>query len=921
MKDPLLSLSASAGSGKTYRLVLRYLELLFLGENPSNILTLTFTKKAAKEMEEKIEKTLFLMSIGKCDSNIINYIESNYNIKVKDTISNIYQRYLEADTKIMTIDSFFQRILKNFCWYIGVMHDFEIKREDIEKIKLIMLENFESSYVNFDLLEFCYNEKISINEIVTICIFLDFYKESLSEDLFLKTQIQDIDNLKKEAMIYARNIQESYMSYKGKLCKALEFKDYDEMLNKGKTWLLKDFLNDYRDFSKVVFNSNDFVCLKDKIKEVFLNKESKYLRDIYTIFQVFLDSKLRYYRATNTLSFGGVASSVYELLLKQKIDKEFLYFRLDCNINHILIDEFQDTSLLQYEILEPLINEIKSGIGTKKFLRSFFYVGDVKQSIYRFRGGKPEIFDFASSRMKKEKLSDNYRSTNEVVSFVNDVFCNVLPNFTPQNAISNEAGYVCVRKCEDIKLGVYKSICTLLENGALESDIAILVFDNKSVVSLESFLKEKGLKLVIDTSERLISHNEVRALIESLKYLYFNNDIYLRAFYSLLGLEYSLDEFNNIDITKEPSNIIYKIMSKFEIGSLSAKRFLEYSLSFDTLDEILDDVESLDSEIVSSDLVGIRIMTIHKSKGLEFPHTIIMDKEGNKGVNTDKLLLSSKDGINIDRIYKKSKSTINNIRISLDSDYKNAIDNELKMELNDLKNQLYVAFTRAKRSMHIMLDKEKEDKDIGISILKLDEREIGDYKLCIQNSSTTKLQDEKRVILPNNKRILHDLGRQIDMQTIEKVDEDITNFNLESTLYGVAFHYCMEQKINNNIQDSILFEILKNQYGIYLKDSVINEIIESCNLSLKNEKFNEILHKGVVKCEIPFLSNGKQKRLDLLVIGDNEAFIVDYKSGAMNPKHIEQVQEYKHYVGEMLNYKIYGYIFYTKGNGKLVEVI
>ena len=121
-----------------------------------------------------------------------------------------------------------------------------------------------------------------------------------------------------------------------------------------------------------------------------------------------------------------------------------MYFRLDSTISHILIDEFQDTSVLQYEILKPMIDEIKSGEGAKRFLRSFFYVGDIKQSIYRFRGGNSELFKIAAQGMQEESLKINYRSAKNIVEFVNETFSNKIEGFVPQESNSKIKGFVQV---------------------------------------------------------------------------------------------------------------------------------------------------------------------------------------------------------------------------------------------------------------------------------------------------------------------------------------------------------------------------------------------------------------------------------------------------------------------------------------------
>ena len=363
MDSALLCLNASAGSGKTYRLVLRYLELLFLGAKPSEILTLTFTKKAAKEMEERIAKSIGEIYQHRNDRDYINKLEcisikdKNDFGKLQEKIHQIYHSFLKEDLKITTIDSFFQRILKSFCWYVGVEYDFEIQSDDREKIIEIFLTNLDNQQLQ-GILNLCIQRQLRIDSVISFCDFLDSLKEMLEKELFI---YPTKEGYKQQAMEYARRIQATYQDTKGEIHSALEFDDIESLFQKGKTWLTKERLQDYRGFSKIPFRDEDFMGLKEALVGVFVEDEAKYLENLYGIFVLYLKAKQEYYKQTNTLSFNAVTSKVYELLLQKQIDKNFLYFRLDSTISHILIDEFQDTSVLQYEILKPMIDEIKSG--------------------------------------------------------------------------------------------------------------------------------------------------------------------------------------------------------------------------------------------------------------------------------------------------------------------------------------------------------------------------------------------------------------------------------------------------------------------------------------------------------------------------------------------------------------------------------
>ncbi|EKB7883228.1 UvrD-helicase domain-containing protein, partial [Campylobacter jejuni] len=146
------------------------------------------------------------------------------------------------------------------------------------------------------------------------------------------------------------------------------------------------------------------------------------------------EAKNIFHKDKNTLNFQDVSKKVYELITSEF--KDMIYFRLDGFISHLLIDEFQDTSVIQYQILRPLIAELVSGEGVKKN-RTFFYVGDKKQSIYRFRKGKKELFDLLKqefSQIKSDNLNTNYRSKELLVDFVNETFKEKIKDYKEQFA-------------------------------------------------------------------------------------------------------------------------------------------------------------------------------------------------------------------------------------------------------------------------------------------------------------------------------------------------------------------------------------------------------------------------------------------------------------------------------------------------------
>ena len=259
MQYPLLSLSASAGSGKTYQLTRRYLDLLLQGAKPANILALTFTKKAAKEMEDRIILFIEELYHNKSNRDYISKIES-INIKneqewkdLEAKIDTLYHEVLHQDLKIITIDAFFQKILKSFCWYANVEYDFKLQEENLDAICELFLGQLQDDTFQA-MLDICFLERENLDSLLKLCIFLDTFKESLHPSLFKSLAPSSI-NYKANVMQYATLIKNTYYDTFGKIANCLQFNDFKSLLEKGKTWLTKARLQEYSEegFSKVPF--------------------------------------------------------------------------------------------------------------------------------------------------------------------------------------------------------------------------------------------------------------------------------------------------------------------------------------------------------------------------------------------------------------------------------------------------------------------------------------------------------------------------------------------------------------------------------------------------------------------------------------------------------------------------------------------
>jgi exodeoxyribonuclease V beta subunit len=354
----------------------------------------------------------------------------------------------------------------------------KLKEDDIETLSMKFLQSLDSKQFEA-LIDFSHYEKKKFNSIFDL--FKNLLEKNETIDI-LNIDAKLIDLQKDMVLQNAFKIKEAILNCSvasNSAIKAVDFEKFDDLF--GRTWLEKDSLSDYSYFKKCANETIEsyFSILKEQIAIYYKLRAGYSLSKLFELYLMFKDFKFSFNKNKNYLEFNDISNLVYELL-STKIDKEFLYFRLDSQFSHILMDEFQDTSLLQYKILEPLIKEILSGDENK--FKTFFYVGDTKQSIYRFRGGKRELFDYVANTNKLlevEVLNTNYRSCENIISYVNSLFLK-LSNYEyfEQESIAKD-GYIEVIEDsafdEDEKfVNVASKIAALLQEGVNSNDIAIL---------------------------------------------------------------------------------------------------------------------------------------------------------------------------------------------------------------------------------------------------------------------------------------------------------------------------------------------------------------------------------------------------------------------------------------------------------------
>ncbi len=899
---PFHAYEASAGAGKTFSLVVRYLSLLFMGEDADKIMALTFTNKAANEMQERIIETLmqFETRDERFEVARVTGIDVETLLGLRQAV---LEQFLKSDAKVMTIDKFFAKILRKFSLHAGLMPTFSTFASQHElKVMARFLTLASVKGKEKDLIALSTMASKRLSDIFSLLNELYGKRKELQNQNFQKQDYLTLENeimenfSRLQTMVYASNMSDGAK-------KTMNCESVDDILSKA--WVEKESLEYWQYKKGFVADMDERLHSIQLLLPAYMKaKEAHFFHALFGLLDIYEEAKMMVAKEDGELSFDDITNLVY-MLLKERVDSEFLYFRLDAKISHVLLDEFQDTSVVQFEILKPIIDEIAAGKGMSE-RNSLFVVGDVKQSIYRFRGGTKELFYYVTDKygVTVDDLLTNYRSDANVVNFVNQVFDDKIKNYKPQ-LVREKAGegYVEVINNEEVLEGVSEKVLDLIEKGENPDNIAILTQTNKDGTAVEALLREAGIDVVTETTSLLINQKNIRALIEFLKYSYFGENIYARNFFALLELEVGELKPCNIN-SNDLAGELLKTIEHYGLfdGDLNLLLFLQLLSNYSDIEQFLFEYERMDATAAQADLHGVRVLTVHKSKGLEFNNVIVMDRLGRAKSDTSTIIYQY-DGITLQNIYLRTKK-----RSSFDLAYAKAIEDEERLSHEDAMHALYVAFTRAQKRLYI-IQKEKGSKFEG---LDLEVQTWGEEKIE-KNDVVVKEEVPSLVFASRN------YGKQSELIKEEGEADEKDQHAIE---FGLALHYTLEMMARfeeGAIDDAI--SATMNRHGAYLSEADFVSIRKRVSLLLGDEKFNS-LSSGVITKERAISFKGELRYIDLLVEQEDGWVIMDYKSAkSHSEQYHKQVGFYKQAIAGITKAKVSGYLVYMLEEGcEIVEV-
>lgn len=1022
---------ASAGSGKTYTLAKEYLKILLrstTNDAYKKILAITFTNKAVEEMKSRIVSSLHEFSKDEPSEKAIDFMmdiakdiklsRATIKDKSKSIIRNIIHNYAAFD--ISTIDKFTHKVIRAFAFDLGLPMTFEVTLEDKailqEAIDRIIAKAGNDKVLTKVLVDFSLSKTDDdkswdiTKELLDVGGLLS--KESNRNELMSLNSlgIEDFLEIKKALEAAIAKLQEQIRNKANSFFSFVEDGGYDlKSFSRGSfpNHLQKMLLGDFNIEHKFTTTDSIKINKTAKDKEALESSAPFFLSLVTSIYE--LHGQMALYEdfmknivplsLLNSISNeiaviqeeqNSISISEFNAIIYNEIQNQpapFIYERLGERYRHFFIDEFQDTSEMQWHNLIPLIDNALSGEDEFGVSGSLMLVGDPKQSIYRWRGGKAEQFidlsklgpdhnPFSNPDKEVIRLDTNYRSYAEVIEFNNDFFKMLSHKFTEpdyhdlylnkssQLTNAKKGGFVQITFLpddlnsmeeegdgEDVsKTAAYlkATLATIQQikgKGFNYGDIVLLTRRRKEGVSLANYLTENEVPIL--SSETLLIDNatEVKLIMSVLRFLKNPQDKESKAQFLYYVAKTHQDQYpihDFIELTLRETqethlefllkavgvDISFKDCRKkslYEAVEVIVQAFIPSRATISYVQYFLDLVLERDirNQAGIADFIeyweknaerfsipspegndAVRILTIHKSKGLEFPVVIYPFAEQDFAKpSMDKVWLD----IELEGKEQLERALVNSSKRIKDYNEESAavFDSISQQELLDAVNVLYVALTRAEEQLYIITAKNQNKsgfknnlstffveylEGIGVFSDSIYDYPIGGSKKMSvirkinSNADTIKSIDKRlkssSIKIAQREALMwgNDRAKAIAFGTV--VHEVLSFVKYQSDV-PLALKKAVEQGIISQGQVAEVEQILQSivthpELDVYFKE----------NTAVFNEE--SIIKRGT-----------NTIKPDRVTIYNKNAYLLDYKTGIPENKHKLQLLTYENALVEM----------------------
>lgn len=1060
--DNLTIYKASAGSGKTFALTREFLRLLFKKPDKyRSILAVTFTNKATAEMKSRIINELAVLSAGKAspylkmiqDENPL-YSEQKIRKQAKTILESILQDY--SHFSVTTIDKFNQKVIRSFVREIGVNTNYIVELENDDVLDRAIenlffnLEDEKGDEIVKWLTRFT-NDQVINGDSWRIGDKIKQLGKELFKEQFKVNEKNLLDQLTDKALLTEmeislnasiRKIENTLRAFGNKAVKLiqdndLELADFKFKTSSGINYFFKLSNKEYENY-KIRFetlcsedeawsgntpNAATVEELRDRHLKFLANETKDYVDKNLPIYLSLIQIKKNFYNlgilADIELAIRDHINDKNLLLLSDSNeliatiindnDAPFIYEKTGSRFEHYMIDEFQDTSGLQWRNFKPLIDNSLAE-AHKNLL-----VGDVKQSIYRFRNSDWSLLagginkDFRPDQIKEEVLPVNWRSSKNVVSFNNSFFsiaAHVLQktynseykvsegiyNKLMEEAYSTvcqqlpdhrkESGHIGIklydRKDEDWKELTFQRIIHTIEEaqeiGYKAKDIAILVRRNTEGKEIADFLlawqqgenaksninynvlsdealmlsASKAIRFIVNMIKRVFQNDHAIIDVElhqyiACEYLQLNEPSFRTGIFhhptgkeliekamleiSYLPLLEQIDQLiKQFDIQNKPQESAY-IQAFTDIAAEFTKKNYSDSMAFISWWEQKGYKRSVPS---TKGQDAIQILTIHKSKGLEFPIVIVPFFDWKFNVEATKAPIAWVDTQDL----IPSGTSLMPVKCSSglqDTIFKEVFHKEQFLSFMDNLNLAYVAFTRAVEGLYIYGRKGSQFDAATILQMCIDSN--FDYE-SIKHSPSVQLSDywdeseqcfeygELPLPTHNDDQSGPGLFKHGFISTSSenklylklkapKAFSQASHNILSKAEIGIVLHDVLRQLNAPEELDELL---VKTRIEGRLSDEIINKVKIPLGEFLKKEQVKSWFNKDLkVYNESAIMTpESKEYRPDRVIDDGKTIKVIDYKFGSHRfQKHQRQVKQYMRLLQQMGHANIEGYLWYV----------